>query len=896
MTHDYFDPLRKLAQDRPESVAFSTIEDDGGETFTYSQVWREIQRVSLFLRKEAGIRPGERIGILMENHPRWGIAYLAGQSAGAVVVPFDVLHTPRTLASLMRHSGCRLIVASQSQGERLAEIFSLLERPLPVLTTGVQCGDDWTSWSRLTASPPDRDVPVPLAARDPGDPLSIMYTSGTTGDPKGVVLSERAIYSNVQGALERIDCSHDDKILSVLPLYHALALMANFLVPLHVGGQVAYLATIEPQRILRAFRDEGITIFVAVPQFFNLVHRRIFQEIDNQSWIKRWIFRRLLGISRTMGRRFHMNLGRRLFPAIHRPFGDRLRLFGVGGARFDARVARDFRDLGFTIIQAYGMTESAAVATLTPLTSRAVGSVGTTLPHTRIRIDSPDPDGTGEVWIGGDSLMNGYWENPQATAEILRGGWLHTGDLGRLSPDGLLEITGRMKDVIVLSSGKNIFPQEIEDHYQSEIDYIREICVVGLADEGDIAERLHAVIVPDFDRLRKEQIVNAADMIRYMVENASQALPTYKRVRSFELHQDPLPRTTTRKLKRFEVQKLARAEGGQVPQTRTPPPAGEQTPVEKRIIALIERTKGISGVHGGMNLEIDVGFDSLERVEFLSTIQEVFGVHLSDDDAAEIFTVAHLVEAVQKRVSGEIEESGKEGASWPEILSRTLSEDDAERLAQVIHSSAFWEHVTRLVGIAMRLLGKLLFKLRFEGVENLPPDPPYLICPNHLSYLDAPLVAAGLPFAILRRCFYLGYADYFSGPVMGRVGRIFRIVPVNPDRHLRQALRLGAEGLRQNRVLCVFPEGERSIDGKVKPFRKGPAILAKSLNLRVVPVGIVGTYEAWPRTGRLRPHPVRIRFGEPLDAPTASETVQECNRRIFEAVKELLEERSEDRP
>ncbi|HSR69958.1 MAG TPA: AMP-binding protein [Acidobacteriota bacterium] len=897
---EFFQRFRENVRQRPDHAVFQIIEEEGRETFSTSQVADGLQRVSLFLQRQ-GLQPGQAVGVLMENHPRWGVAYLGAQSAGMVVVPFDILHSSKTLAELIVHSECRLLITSSGLADKIREIQERLGDPLPVLVAGEgqdempQC---WHRWEDLMAEDLEEPIPMPLVERDPQDPLSVMYTSGTTGDPKGVVLSQAAIYRNVNAVFEQIKVTENDHILSVLPLYHALALMANFIMPLYVNARTTYLPALDAQRILKAFREEGITIFVCVPQFYYLVHKRIFQEVERQGMLKRRLFNLMLKSSHFCNQHLGFNPGKVFFGRVRKPFGRRFRFFAVGGARFDAEVARSFRDLGFTILQAYGMTETAAVATVTPLRSpRAVGSVGQPLPHVRLRIEEADEEGVGEVLVGGGSLMQGYLKNPRATEETLDNGWLHTGDLGYLDSRGLLYITGRKKDVIVLSSGKNIFPEELEHFYQDEISLIKEICILGVPDEtsGEGQEKLHAVVVPDFEESKRQQIVNVADMTRYLLENASQKLPTYKRVRSFTIRRDALPRTTTRKIKRFQVQEelqesaaqAGRAEGEDQPQAGDEPSSA----VEERIFEMIRKAKRAPVLRRSMNLELDVGFDSLQRVEFLSNVQENFSVHISDEQASEIFTVEQLVEAVERRLSGQGEEGEAGIRSWKEILESELEEGEKRLMKEVMDPRPFYELIVYLVTRFIKVAAKLLFRFKTWGQENLPRQYPFIICPNHQSYVDAPMVASALPPRVLKHTFYLGYSDYFENAFMRWVARLCKVVPVDPDRHLRQALRLGAEGLRRGQVLVVFPEGERTIDGSLKPFRGGPAILAQVLQVPVVPVAITGAYQVWRRgSGKIRLHPIHIRIGRPLDPPAEPEQREEFTERLKASVRALMEE------
>ncbi len=897
MTLDFFEKFQENVERLPERVALQIVSGGTRDSYTFKRIQEEISKVSLFLVNQ-GLKPGQAVGILMENHPRWGIAFLAAQSAGLRIVPFDILHQSETLSGLIQHSECVYLIASKATLAKLEEIQSLLPSRLPALVAGGEA-EGYASWNAVLNE--TRESPrLPVVATDLDETFLIVYTSGTTGNPKGVMLSRRQIYRTTVSVLKAIEAGPSDHILGVLPLYHMLALMCNFFIPLFLGARVTYLDVLDPQRILKSFRDEGITLFVCVPQFFYLLHRRVFQEVEKQSFLKRFLFRRLLKVSSFCQRRLKWNPGKLFFGAIHRNFGH-LRLFGVGGARFDVEVATSFRDLGFNMAQAYGMTETSAISSVSGGSSEGLGSVGKPLRHVKIRIAEPGPHGIGEVMISGEHIMQGYWKNPEATAETIEEGWLHSGDLGYLDGDGYLYITGRKKDVIVLSSGKNIYPEEIEQAYEKRCPFIKEICVLGLSDSttSEEQERLHAVIVPDFDYLKSQQVVNAYEMIRYMLETISQQLPPHKRVRSFEIRRDPLPRTTTRKIKRFELQKEVEGRGPQGEEAKFEQDSPPDSPVEARVFELIRKTGKTAVVNRAMNLELDCGFDSLERVEFLSNVQDAFQIHISDEAGTGLFTVAEVVEAVEKRLSGEIqdeEDATAKGVSWKEILKAPLDPEEERHLHRILRRRPFVELFYYSLTVILLVLCKIFYRLRVEGRENLPGEYPFMVCPNHLSFLDGFVFSAAMPLRVIRRLFYLGYSDYFGTPTMSYLGSLIKVVPVDADRHLRQALRLGAEGLRDDLVLCVFPEGERSIDGTLKTFRKGPAILATALSVPVVPVAIKGTFEAWARgSSKFRFHPVTVRIGKPI-LPRGDETHDQFNQRLSDSVRSLLETGPANRP
>jgi long-chain acyl-CoA synthetase len=287
-----------------------------------------------------------------------------------------------------------------------------------------------------------------------------------------------------------------------------------------------------------------------------------------------------------------------------------------------------------------------------------------------------------------------------------------------------------------------------------------------------------------------------------------------------------------------------------------------------------------------MNLELDLGLTSLERVELLSAIQGAFGARILEEEAAKIHTVGELIEAVERLGGGAAGGAGETPISWGEILRAPLDAEEARIAEGIVRSRPVFELLRYALSKLARLAAGLLLRFRFAGIENLP-QAPFLICPNHNSYLDAFLIMSALPFRVSRRMFFLGEAMYFEGPVMGKVALWLKVVALSPDRAVRFSLRLAAAGLGHGLVLCVFPEGERSIDGRLKGFRKGPAIVATELGLPVVPAGIRGSWEVWRRgSNRIRLHPVTVEFGEAL-AP-GGKSADDFNAELHEAVQRLL--------
>jgi long-chain acyl-CoA synthetase len=704
----------------------------------------------------------------------------------------------------------------------------------------------------------------------------MLYTSGTTSDPKGVVLTHGNLNAEREGVLAVVGVSEHDCVLGVLPLFHALAQMANLLLPLSIGARVVFLESVNTTELLRALSERGVTVFACVPQFFYLIHQRVMQEVTRAALPKRLAFRTLLGANGAL-RVAGVNLGPALFRQVHRGLGGRMRFLISGGSRFDPAIGRDLHRLGFDILQAYGLTETSGAATVMRPGDRHVESVGQPLPNTEVRIlprDSGDEETQdGEVAIRGPIVMAGYFNRPDATDAAIRDGWLHTGDLGRLDADGRLTITGRSKELIVLSSGKNIYPEDVEGHYRQSA-VIKELCVLGLAREGEpSAERLYAVVVPDTEVLAERKIVNAGDLVRFEMEGLSVGLPPHKRVLGYEVWMEPLPRTTTGKLKRFEIERrLRRADERRQPEAAAPDEdarAWAESDGVAPVLTIIRKAARHGAVaNPDSNLELDLGLDSMERVELLTDLEQRFGARVPEEEAHHIFTVRDLVDAVLRHGAGE---TGDEGAgAWATILA---SEPPADRrLAEILRPRRLVAPLLFVVLRGAMLLARLVLRIEVGGRQHLPARGPYLISPNHQSYLDSFLVVGVLPYRVFRQLFFVGASEYFQTPVTRGLARLANVIPVDPDASLVPAMQAGAFGLRHGRVLVLFPEGERSIDGTVRAFKKGAAILSHHLEVPVVPAAIDGAFDVWARNRSinwrvLRPWrraPIALRFGPPL--------------------------------
>ena len=875
----FYDRFVDCEQRWPRNTAVEIQKRDSVDSHTYSELRGMAESVARWIVGK-GLKPGSRLAILADNHPRWTAAYLGTIAAGCTAVPLDTAFHADQVAKLLKDSGSVVLFTDSKHFDIAQEAAgSAIE---VVLTY---------SANHPQASVPDMDS---IFAAGPGDfraisspsdeVATLLYTSGTTADPKGVMLTHANLLGECTAVFGRLQLSPADAVLGVLPLFHALAQMANLLLPLVCGARVVYLETVNTTELVRALHERNVTAFACVPQFYYLIHERIQTEVAQRGPIAKLAFRFLMKLTRAF-RAVGWNAGSIFFRKIHQIFGSRMRYLVTGGSRWDPQIGRDFYSLGVDILQAYGLTETTGGAMCTPPSDNVIGSVGKPLPTVEVKVVNAEPqaDGPtiGEIAIRGPIVMKGYWNRPEATAEILRDGWLHTGDLGYFDSHGNLFITGRKKEVIVLSSGKNIYPEEIEAHYQKS-PFIKEICVLGLiSGPGEpFSERLHAVIVPNFETLKQRKIVNAKEVIRFDLENLSQQLASAKRILGYEIWQEDLPRTTTRKLKRFEIEKRFLANRDQnrskdtSVSTQAPVTAEEQSWLQEKdvqqalkIIRLASKRDADPGPRD--NLELDLGLDSMQRIELVVALEKELNADVDEGRVSEGYTVRELVDAVRQSVARQnLPRQSVPG--WSSILSEERAEGE---LLDLIRPRPFSATFLFLVFRFIQLLARDRFDLRVNGLEKLPTRGSFILSPNHQSYIDPFVVGSLLPWNVFREMFSVGTSDVFGSSLMRRVARWLRVVVVDPDSNLIPAMRAGGFGLRHGRILFLFPEGERSIDGTPKVFKKGAAILSLHLQVPIVPVAIDGFYEVWPRGKKFfqRFNRLRVEFGDPIYPPRVAQ-------------------------
>jgi long-chain acyl-CoA synthetase len=854
------DKLKEVVLKDPQRVVVQIKTDEGYEQYTYREMYDAVQSIQEILLG-FGIRRHDKVAIISENRPEWGFIYFGILLAGAIAVPLDVQSNPDEVKFLLDDSESKAVIVSKNFRSLLNRVNSGCEKDQFLISDMI-----FYPVHELSDEKPEQFEPSPR------DIASIIYTSGTTGVPKGVMLTHQNFCANFESAKELQILSDQHNVLSVLPLHHSFPFMVNLIIPLFSQSVITYVSSLKHDELLACMQETGVTVFVGVPQIFYMFYRQMATRIRQIPWYVRLPFLACIEGVWAVRKYLRINLAKWMLYKMHRVFGPNLKFFVTGGAKLDEGVMTFFMKMGFTILEGYGLTETSPVVTFNPIQKPKIGSAGKPIPNVKVKIVDLDSEGIGEIVISGPNVMQGYYHRQAETNEVLKDQWFYSGDLGYLDQDGYLYVTGRKKELIVLSSGKNIAPEEVETHYVKS-PYIKELCVLAVGER--VEEKLMAVIVPDFEYYRKKGEVNVYNTLRWDLENLSKHYPAYKRIMGFVITKQELPRTRLGKLKRFEIRDhyLSELMGVEAPVTQEEVIAlGEE---ELRLLAsekwdylkaILEETFQIrEPLQLSDHLELDLGIDSLGRVELMTALEKTLHVHIPEAYMARIFTLKELMKAIEQEHIEEGAVKKPQVPIWNEILKMPPSPVLLKKLSWSLGPLA---RFLTIVGYKfLYSIFRIFWRLKVTGAENLPKEAAFILCSNHNSYFDGFLIAVSIPIEFTKKLFFLGFRAYFELPVISTLAKLFKIIPVNPNVELIDAMQICAYVLLKGYSVCIFPEGERSIDGQVKRFRPGIGVLAQELQVPLIPVFIQGSYGAWPRGKRFpKFYPITVMFGKPQSA------------------------------
>ena len=548
-------------ENHPRTPAF-LVKDKPGEQFhpiSFQQFDDDINAMgTAFMKMGLG---GKKIAVIGENSYPWLIAYFATVNGTGVVVPLDRDLQPREVANLAKIAEISAIVYAGKFNDTVDEVMAAV--PGVIYAIDMSAAEDRAGrlsyakildMGRQELAKGNRDFVDAKINAD--DVCSILFTSGTTGVAKGVMLSHSNIAANVYNLTKFVRIAPDSIGLSVLPMHHTYEMTCHILAGLYQGETVAICEGLK--HIAKNLQEVHANIMLSVPLIFETMHKKIWAGAEAKGSAKK--MRTMIKLSRALKLYNHPDIVKKIFKPIHETTGGGITQLVSGGAGINPKVIEDFEAMGLPMLQGYGMTENAPIIAANRDCYSKAASVGQPLPGTEVKISNPDETGIGEIICKGPSVMQGYYKNQEETDKVLIDGWLYTGDYGYLDKEGYLYITGRKKNVIIAKNGKNIFPEELES-YLAETGYIMESMVHEEASEKDDDVVIKAQIYPDFEKIQadKGQLDEAQlrEFIGSLVDQVNEKLPLYKRIKRFAIRQEEFEKTTTRKIKRHSASNYA---------------------------------------------------------------------------------------------------------------------------------------------------------------------------------------------------------------------------------------------------------------------------------------------------------------------------------------------------
>ena len=782
---------------------------------------------------------GKRVLIISENRPEYIYAFYGIWKSDGIVVPVDFMSTPDEIAYIINDCSPDAVFFSEKVRENVVKAIEIAGKTKikKIVFEDIQ-GDI----SKYEAA--DFDV------EDKEKTSLIIYTSGTTGSPKGVMLSCRNIMANMDALQECGYYTQSDVVLMILPLHHVFPLLGTVVAPLLGGGRAVICPSLQASDIAKMMEKSHPTMILAVPRFYEMLMKGIMQKI-NSGFLTKAIF----NIAKIANNTAFSKI---IFKSVAKKFGGNMKHFICGGAKLDPEVWNCFKVLGFSIGDGYGMTEASPMITFPRPGKGKAGCVGTELSKGTVKIVD------GEIVATGKNIMKGYYNRPEETAEVLRDGWLYTGDLGHFDKEGNLCITGRKKEIIILGNGKNVNPTEIEQDIERSDSLIKEIAVI--AKNGVLC----AIIRPDEKVLAERQIPNLEEFIRWeIIDKYNSTASHHKKILDFVLTNQPLPRTRLDKIQRFKLEDFLQHKDEKRAESDVP-----ETKEYKKIAGYIRKTTE-KDVFPDDHIEIDLGLDSLDKIELASFINSEFGIKITETDIQNLATVRKIADFTSERESKKADSTKQD---WKTVLRENLNNMELPR-------SAFYH---RLLRFSLVAAVRTFFKVRFSGTENIPKGP-VIFAANHQSVVDALFVLAKIPAKEFKRTYCFAKGKHFQQWWRRYMAKRNNIIIMREDEEIVDSIKRMASVLKKGRNVLIFPEGTRSRDGGLGDFKQTFSLLACEINVPIVPVAIDGAFEAFPRNRKF-PHPfkkITVTYLPPIspEGKTREELAAAVKKAIEEKIK-----------
>ncbi len=748
--------------------------------------------------------------ILMENRPEWIYTYFALWDRKAVPIALDSTSNGKEILYVLEDSEPKFIICSDETEKNVKEAVSLYDKGQVTIINVDGHSIDEDKMEIIKKGDFELENPE-------GDSIATMlYTSGTTGFPKGVMLTFNNLSSELEGLEKKNLLEPSDQILALLPFHHVLPLTATVLIILKYQASIVFVKKIASKEILEALDKNNVTALVGVPRVFKLFYDGIKQQIDSK-FITRAIYKLMTKIK-------SFKIRRKVFAKVHEKFGGELTFIVSGGAKLDPEIGEFYETLGIYVQEGYGLTETSPVIAVNTRKERKIGTVGKKLDNIEAKIVDE------ELWVKGPIVMKGYYNKPEKTAEVItEDGWFKTGDLASIDDEGYITIRGRRNSMIVLSNGKNIDPEKLENKViEKSKRLIKELGVFGHND------KLVAIIVPDLLECRKQGITNIKAYIKNIVEDYNLTVHNYEKILDYKLYEEELPKTRVGKLRRFMLPELYLKTNVQKKKVEEP-----DNEVYRLLKDYIKKLKGIEA-QPEENLELEIGMDSLDIVEFFAYVENSFGIQLDEEKFSEISNLKSLSEYINEKAtkieSGEVD--------WKKIIEAAPPVEEKNRWA------------TRVLRPLFDLTIKLYFRLKRVDRDKLS-DKPQIFVSNHQSFIDSLVLGSLLPAGILYNTIFLAIDWYFKKGILKLLVSHGNVVLIDINKNIKKSVEEIAGNVKAGKNVLIFPEGARTKDGKVAEFKKVFAIIAKELNVDVQCLGIKGAFEAYSRYMKF-PKPKKI--------------------------------------
>lgn len=743
--------------------------------------------------------------IFMENRPEFICSFFGIWNSHGVPVNIDAGYTAEELEYILTDAEPKYIFTSEKNLKTAEEAVKLSGKEIKIINVDtLSIPENFEVDEYVIYSPETEDTGV------------LLYTSGTTGKPKGVVLTFDNLMSNVDAITEIKLATPQDRVLALLPYHHVLPLSINLLMAIHIGTLIVINDELSAQAIQEALKKYKITIVVGVPRLWEMIHKGIMTKIKANSMALK-----MFNICKKVN---SQTLSRIVFKKVHEGLGGNIRFLVSGGAKIEPSILEDFKTLGIKVLEGYGLTETSPIIAFNRPDDIHIGTVGTTIPGVSAKLADD-----GEIIVKGRNVMKGYYKKPAATQEVIDDrGWFHTGDLGKIE-DGYISIVGRKKEMIVLSNGKNINPADIENEIFKGTDLIHDIAVV------EHNNHLLALVYPDFDKVKERKITNITETLKWeIIDSYNVKAPAYRKILEIKIVKEELPKTKLGKLRRFMLKDVIK---------NLDKPKAEEKKNEIKIDKSDKEygTKEFQALSDYMkkehdleitpdsHIEIDLGLDSLDVVEMNAFIEKTFDFSVNEDEAGGIKVIRDICEYIRVHSNAYHNES----VNWGDILN--------ERVDYKLPKS--W--AVGLFRILTAPIFKFYLKLTKKGQEKISSEPRIYVL-NHESFADAFALGHMFTYKQAKDVYFFAIKKHFEKPVRRFFADNGNIVLVDINKNLKESLQIAAEVLKENKSLVIFPEGARTRDGEIHDFKKFFAILSKELNIPVTVMGIKGFYESMP--------------------------------------------------